>query len=78
MAPIDLLDRSQAETVHLLLKRADLHQLVKRKKNWAAKNPGVIVVFCIVFLVAVGIIALFAYRRWLKQKANKETYETTE
>jgi predicted negative regulator of RcsB-dependent stress response len=77
MAPINLLDRSQAETVHLLLKRADLHQLVKRK-NWAARNPGVVLVFCIVFLVALGLVALVAYRRWLKRKANKETYETTE
>lgn len=69
MAAISLIERSQAETIHLL---------TKREKNWAARNPGVVLVFCIVFLVACGIIALFAYRRWLKMKANKESYETTE
>lgn len=68
MAAISLIDRSQAETIHLLTKR----------KNWAAKNPGVVLVFCIVFLVACGIIALLLYRRWLKRKAEKESYETTE
>jgi hypothetical protein len=48
------------------------------RKNWADRNRGVVLVFVIVFLVAVGIIALFAYRRWLKRQAEKETYETTE
>ncbi|KAJ5127248.1 hypothetical protein N7448_008027 [Penicillium atrosanguineum] len=69
MAPISLMPRFQSETFHLL---------AKRKKNWAARNPGVVLVFCIVFLVALGIISLFAYRRWMKRKANKESYETTE
>jgi predicted negative regulator of RcsB-dependent stress response len=31
----------------------------------------------VVFIVVVGIIALLAYRRWLKRKADKESYETT-
>ncbi|KAJ5677214.1 uncharacterized protein N7477_002847 [Penicillium maclennaniae] len=68
MAPISLISRTESETLRLLIKRS----------NWASKNPGVILVFCIVFLVALGIIALFAYRRYLKRKANKESYETTE
>ncbi|KAF7519259.1 hypothetical protein PCG10_010121 [Penicillium crustosum] len=57
-----------------------LHQIVERsghKGNWANRNRGVVLVFCIVFLVVVGIIALFAYRRMLQRKANKESYETT-
>ena len=53
-----------------------LHEVAKRG-NWADRNRGVVMVFCIVFLVAVGIIALFAYRRILKRKADKESYETT-
>jgi predicted negative regulator of RcsB-dependent stress response len=48
------------------------------KDNWANKNRGVVLVFAIVFLVVVGIIALFAYRRWLKRQAEKESYETTD
>lgn len=53
-----------------------VYSVVKRG-NWADKNRGVVLVFCIVFLVAVGIVALFAYRRMLKRKADKESYETT-
>ncbi|KAJ5312778.1 hypothetical protein N7508_003608 [Penicillium antarcticum] len=51
--------------------------LLVARDNWANKNRGVVLVFAIVFLVVVGIIALFAYRRWLKRKAEKESYETT-
>lgn len=68
MAAISLIDRSEATI---------LHQFAKRS-NWASENPGVILVFCIVFIVGVGIIALFMYRRWLKHKATKESYETAE
>ncbi|KAJ5199730.1 hypothetical protein N7491_009472 [Penicillium cf. griseofulvum] len=56
-----------------------LHSIVERGKkgNWANRNRGVVLVFCIVFLVVVGVMALFAYRRMLKRKADKESYETT-
>ncbi|CAP95863.1 Pc21g09660 [Penicillium rubens Wisconsin 54-1255] len=57
-----------------------LHSIVERsghKGNWANRNRGVVLVFVIVFIVVVGIIALLAYRRWLKRKADKESYETT-
>jgi predicted MFS family arabinose efflux permease len=56
-----------------------LYPIVKRGKkgNWANRNRGVVLVFCIVFLVVVGVMALFAYRRYLKRKADKESYETT-
>ncbi|KAF1845795.1 uncharacterized protein K460DRAFT_366647 [Cucurbitaria berberidis CBS 394.84] len=40
-----------------------LHQLVKRKKNWAQREPGVIVVFVIVFLVAILVIAMFINKK---------------
>lgn len=53
-----------------------LHLMAKRD-NWANKNRGVVLVFVIVFIVAVGIISLFIYRRWMKRKADKESYETT-
>jgi hypothetical protein len=35
------------------------HQLMKRKKNWAQREPGVIIVLVIVFLVAILVIAMF-------------------
>ncbi|ATY66097.1 hypothetical protein A9K55_001359 [Cordyceps militaris] len=35
-----------------------MHEIAKRSKSWPAKNVGVMVVFCIVFVVGVGIAAL--------------------
>lgn len=54
-----------------LIARDDaVHQLVRRS-NWASDNRGVIVVFCIVFIVGVGLISLFIYRKMLARRANK-------
>lgn len=39
-----------------------LHQLVKRK-NWAQREPGVIVVLVIVFLVAILVLAMFINKK---------------
>lgn len=39
-----------------------VHQLMKRK-NWAQREPGVIVVFVIVFLVAILVIAMFINKK---------------
>ncbi|KAJ5091990.1 hypothetical protein NUU61_006860 [Penicillium alfredii] len=68
MPAINFIDRSHSPHISPLVKRS----------NWASKNPGVILVFCIVFIVGVGVISLFLYRRWMKRKAEKESYETTE
>ena len=65
---------------HNMLASVSLHSMVERsghKGNWANRNRGVVLVFVIVFIIVIGIIALFAYRRWLKRKADKESYETT-
>jgi hypothetical protein len=50
-----------------------IHHLLKRH-NWASKNPGVILVFCIVFIVALGLGTLFIYRKMLRKKAEKQAY----
>ena len=50
-----------------------LHQLVKRK-NWANKHPGVILVFCIVAAVVLLLIFLFAQKRIAARKAAKAEY----
>ncbi|KAF2876502.1 hypothetical protein BDV95DRAFT_602480 [Massariosphaeria phaeospora] len=42
-------------------------ELVKRK-NWAAKEPGVIVVFCIVGAVAILLIGLFVQKKITARK----------
>jgi hypothetical protein len=48
------------------------------KRNWASENPGPILVFCIVFVVGLGILSLFAYRKWMARKARRQTYEVQE
>lgn len=51
---------------------AALHQLTKRK-NWAAREAGVVVVFCVVFIVVAGLIFLFLYRKLLARRARRQT-----
>ncbi|KGO78192.1 hypothetical protein PITC_034070 [Penicillium italicum] len=73
MAPVKIIHRTKSASL-------SLHSIVERsgkKGNWANRNRGVVLVFCIVFLIVVGIMALFAYRRMLQRKAEKESYETT-
>ncbi|KAF4121032.1 hypothetical protein GMORB2_2518 [Geosmithia morbida] len=53
-----------------LISREVASHLVKRK-NWAAKEAGVIVVFCIVFIVGVFLIGLWISKCIQKRKANK-------
>jgi hypothetical protein len=40
-----------------------VHQFMKRDKNWAQREPGVIVVLVIVFLVLILVIAMFINKR---------------
>lgn len=54
-----------------------IQPLIKRG-NWADKNRGVVLVFVIVFIVFLGLVSLIVYRRWMKLKADKESYETTD
>ncbi|CAK7223451.1 hypothetical protein SCUCBS95973_005184 [Sporothrix curviconia] len=44
---------------------------VLAKRNWAGREAGVIVVFCIVFVVAVGLIALWLHKLITARKAAK-------
>jgi hypothetical protein len=55
----------------LVARDAVMSQLAKREGNWAQEEAGVIVVFAIVFLVAVGLIALFIHKQLLKRKASQ-------
>lgn len=50
----------------LIAARDVASQLIKRK-NFAAREPGVIVVFCIVFIVAVGLLGLFI-TKWIQRR----------
>jgi hypothetical protein len=57
---------------HSLLPRAEatLHLLMKRK-NWAAKNPGVILVFAIVATVVILLVGLNVMKRMQARAAAK-------
>lgn len=59
--------------LNLALIPRDTNLLIKRinNDNWAGHNPGVVLVFCIVFIVAVGLISLFVYRRLLARRAAR-------
>ena len=57
----------------LIAARADhaLVHLVRRKKSWAAREPGVILVFCIVGAVAILLISLALYKRFMARRAAR-------
>lgn len=48
---------------------------VAKRGDWASENPGPILVFCIVFVVGLGIVLLFLYRYIMSRKAAKQAYE---
>ena len=54
-----------------IVARDTISQLTKRRENWAGHEAGVIVVFCIVFIVGVGLIALFAHKKLAARRAAK-------
>jgi hypothetical protein len=49
-----------------------LHQLVKRK-NWAGKHPGVILVFAIVATVVILLVSLALHKKLTARRAAKAT-----
>ncbi|KAK5987420.1 hypothetical protein PT974_11547 [Cladobotryum mycophilum] len=58
---------------YLAIRDVAMHALVKREKSWPAKNPGVMVVFCVVFVVAVGLLGVFISKKLSARKAAKST-----
>ncbi len=53
-----------------LLSSRAVHDLVKRK-NWAAKQPGIILVFCIIGAIAILLTSLMVHRKLQARKAAK-------
>jgi hypothetical protein len=54
-----------------------LHELIKRKsknKNWAGKNPGIILVFCIVATVVLLLIVLTTMKKLAARKAARPAH----
>ena len=54
----------------LVARDAVLSQLAKRE-NWAKQEAGVVVVFCIVGVVGIGLIALFISKKLAARRASK-------
>ena len=49
------------------------HYLVKRS-NWASRNVGPVLVFCILFVVGSGLLSLFIYRKIKASKAGRDPF----
>ena len=59
--------------INAIVARDQFAQIAKRE-NWAQQEAGVVVVFCIVFVVAVGLLALFIHKKLAARKAAKATF----
>ncbi|KAH8201930.1 hypothetical protein TruAng_003922 [Truncatella angustata] len=55
-----------------LVAREAFGAIAKREQSWPAREAGVMVVFCIVFVVAVGLIGLFIHKKLAARKASKQ------
>ncbi|GAW13013.1 hypothetical protein ANO14919_023890 [Xylariales sp. No.14919] len=53
-----------------IVARDAVHQLARRE-NWAQQEAGVVVVFAIVFVVGVGLLALWISKCVKKRNAKK-------
>lgn len=51
--------------------RDAVQSLLVKRKNWAAREAGVMVVFCVVFVVGVGLLALCISRSLAKRRAAR-------
>lgn len=49
-----------------------------KRDNWAAEEPGVILVFCIVFIVGCGIFALIVQRAIKHRREERAKWVVTE
>lgn len=50
----------------------DTFSHIAKRENWAQQEAGVVVVFAIVFVVAVGLIGLFISRKISAARARKQ------
>jgi hypothetical protein len=44
---------------------------ISRRSNWAGHEAGVIVVFCVVFIVVTGVLGVFIGRAISRRKINR-------
>ena len=53
---------------------SEAYSTIAKRSNWAGREAGVIVVFAIVFVVAVGLSALFIHKKLAARKAAKAQF----
>lgn len=56
-----------------IVTRDAIAHLAKRQ-NWAAREPGVMVVFCILGVVGIGLIFLFIHKKLAARRAKKQNF----
>lgn len=52
----------------------DTFTTLTKRNNWAGENAGVMVVFCVVFVVGVGLISLFIYKKMLARREKRQSH----
>jgi len=58
--------------------RDGVQHMIKRS-NWAGHEAGVVVVFCVVFIVAVGLLSLAVSRALARRRARRpQNWDGTE
>ncbi|VBB75208.1 Putative protein of unknown function [Podospora comata] len=50
----------------------DTYAALSKRQNWAAQEPGVITVFCIVGVVGIGLICLFIYKKLVARRERRQ------
>ncbi|KFY02147.1 hypothetical protein V490_00599 [Pseudogymnoascus sp. VKM F-3557] len=58
-------------TIHHTLDARDVAMQLSKRGNWARQEAGVVVVFCIVGVVAIGVIWLCVHKWMLRRRANR-------
>ena len=56
------------------LMATEAYSHIAKRSNWAGREAGVVVVFCIVFVVAVGLTGLFVHKKLAARKAAKAQF----
>lgn len=57
--------------VNTLVARDVIMSQLAKRDNWAREEAGVVVVFCIVFIVGVGLTSLFIHKKLKARRAAK-------
>lgn len=66
-----MLFRLKMPAINTAIVARDTFGSIAKRENWASKEAGVVLVFCIVGVVAIALIGLFIQKKIAARKANK-------